>query len=154
MIYVGDENRFKTVTKHDYEDSFKLKDGASTCLDGVEIFDKCKNCESIINLNISYEHYFLESKHSLEPLGCEHGYYIKYECICSEKVTKPAKIYVPNEVFDGWRVYSRTDRREDFYYCYECGFRYMKVTGEEKYPNQVVYEYGCDENWRNGRVLK
>lgn len=154
LIYVGEENRFRSIVKHDYEASYKLKDGASTCLDGVEIFDKCKNCESIRNLNISYEHYFLESKHSLEPLGCEHGYYIKYECICSNKVTKPAKIYVQNPVFDGGRRYNQTDREEHFYYCRECGFRYIEVRGETQYPNQVVYEYGCDENWRNGRVLK
>ena len=154
LIYVGEENRFRSIVKHDYEASYKLKDGASTCLDGVEIFDKCKNCESIRNLNISYEHYFLESKHSLEPLGCEHGYYIKYECICSNKVTKPAKIYVQNPVFDGERRYNQTDREEHFYYCPECGFRYIEVRGETQYPDQVVYEYGCDENWRNGRVLK
>ncbi len=137
-------------SSHKYKYSAKLKEGSTSCEDGVIVTEKCDVC----GLSGEWErsgHYIerLEKDLSNSPCG---GYIAMEHCIVCDKLTD-LDLYSGNHKFETVesRTYTDKNGKEHSYYrvkCEDCGVEY----GEDKY--KVLYgENPCEWKVYNAKTI-
>ena len=160
-----------TETSHDYEVTYTLKNGeGSTCLDGVIVYKKCKDCGEEDNREINYHETYEVERIDLTEYGSTcRGYAVFYNCACGmdgsisldnalcEFDAKTTPIWIENTV-RGWYNIDASNQRLFSEYSYimvctvtdptACGLKIRYAEYWLKDPNAcVAYQYGT---WQFG----
>ena len=159
-----------TETSHDYEVTYTLKNGeGSTCLDGVIVYKKCKDCGEEDSREINYHERYEERIDLTEYGSTCRGYAVFYNCACGmngsisldnalcEFDVKNTSIWIENTVC-GWYNIDASNGRYFSEYSYimvcavtdptACGLKIRYATYWLKEPNAcVAYQYGT---WQFG----